>query len=186
MTTKEIALPPEGDRTPRGRRGEGTVPALSLSSSNDGLPAVSPTSAAGKTAIVEKAFAFYPCYGCKRSFEDLEKKIREVRERAVSAAKLLCGRTRCSSTVKELISDALCDLYLIHRDDELMGPPAEGRRFRRGKSKGVQVNSSPATIGVETQTEFLSEPLRRKGKAPKPSPPKKGNVGGKLPGGASP
>jgi len=51
MTTRQEGLPPQGIRTPRGRRGGVTVPGPSASSSDDGLPAALSPSAAGEPTI---------------------------------------------------------------------------------------------------------------------------------------
>jgi len=149
MTTMANDLPPQGDRTPRGRREGGTVPAPLSSSSSDGLPGVSVTSTPGKPAIVTGANAPVPFGEDLRSVEELRQELRFCQRQALSAARILLGREGDedgSLSLLERMEIALFRLELVHgRNFGWIGayPP-------RAKSKGVQTeetSSAPQQSG---------------------------------------
>jgi len=163
MTTITHDLPPQGDRTPKGRREGGTVPAPLSSSSSDGLPGVSVTSTPGKPAIVTGADAPVPCGEDLWSLEDWRNECLSLREDisfckrdALRASRLLLGWDYAGRlSLLKRIRAAIGVLVGTHNDIDLV----DAAKLLSNRRAEVQTEmSSSASVGVQAG-EALPVPL---------------------------
>jgi len=161
MTTRNTNVPPQGDRTPRGRRGEGTVPALSLSSSYDGLLEESPVSPSRKPAIAEVSRLRAGIMALQRRCKQLRVEVEYLRiqvARKKFRAKEVAGVLRPVSrvSVREMLKEALTLLFDIHGDPGLGQSPRDSV-FGRGEGDFcTQAVRPPAGRNVGIQTDIPS------------------------------